>query len=76
MKQVIRILEVSTEESKPVEFTHYLSRTSGWSNTSASPKDFDKIIYLQKSRIDGDMFAAYEKESITIYKGHLNSGKY
>lgn len=75
MREVVRIDEPKQKTEKPVEFTHLLSDTV-WGEDSVLPNDFEKIVYLGKCKFDGDMFAAYEKGTIMIYKGHLNSGKY
>jgi hypothetical protein len=77
MKEVIRIGEVVKESVKPVEFTHYQSTTDGWCESITQPSKFNKIVFLGKCHTDGDMFAGYwVSGSISIYKGHLNSGKY
>ena len=76
MKEVIYINEVKEKEEKPVEFTHFQDSFKGWQATSSKPEDYDKVIYLGKCRIDGDMFACYSFGNINIHKGHLNSGKY
>ena len=75
---VIRVdKEESQQEEKPVEFTHFCSPSKGWVESRFSPNDFNKVLYLGKCFADGDMFAAYsEKFTISIYKGHLNSGKF
>lgn len=78
MKEVIRIDQEEVND-KPVEFTGYLSDNMGWENYDSdihnSPQCFDKIIYLGRCSVDGDMFACCN-DTIMIYKGHLNSGKY
>jgi hypothetical protein len=77
MKEVIRIGEVVKEAVKPVELTHYQDSTEGWCITGADLNELNKIVFLGKCRHDGDLFAGYwDIGSITIYKGHLNSGKY
>jgi hypothetical protein len=77
MKEVIRIGEVVQESVKPVEFTHYQDSTVGWAVTGDTLNALNKIVFLGKCDTDGDMFAGYwDIGSITIYKGHLNSGKY
>jgi len=75
MKEVIRIPDNKTEEDKPVEVTHYLDSDFGWTKTDSIDNP-DKVVYLGRCKNDGDMFAAYERGYIVIYKGHLNSGKY
>lgn len=75
MKSVIFIEPQETE--KPVEFTHLLDNAHGWIDISYTARAFEKVVYLGKCTMDGDMFAAYHDEGIiSIYKGHLNSGKY
>ena len=70
--------EEPKEESKGVEFTHCLHHVYGWKKTNATPNNFNKIAYLGKCDVDGDMFAAYfeEEDTIAIYKGNLNNGTY
>ena len=77
MKQVIRIGEEPKEEKelKPIEFTHYFS-DSGRKKAENKPNYFNKIVYLGKCDSDGELFAAYINDFITIYKGHLNDGVY
>ena len=74
MREVIRIDEPK-ENSKELVFTRSLG-DNGWCSTCTSPRDYDKIVYLGRCSVDGDMFAAYGHGSIGIFKGHLNSGKY
>jgi len=76
MRKVIMIGEEPKEESKGVEFTHFSYSKKGWGITTDKPKEFNKIVYLGKCGIDGDMFAAYFNDSIGIYKGNLNNGNY
>jgi hypothetical protein len=77
MKEVIRIGEVVQEAVKPVEFTHYQYGTDGWRESSVNLNNLNKIVFLGKCNTDGDLFAGYSPfGSISIYKGHLNSGKY
>ena len=80
MKNVIIIPEITgkEKESKGVEFTHVLSGGSGWSEEKIRKlSETEKIVYLGKCRVDGDMFAVYTLTNIiTIYKGHLNNGTF
>ena len=76
MKEVIRIEEQTKPNNVPVEFTHELFGEEGWEETTLEPRDVDKVVYLGKCSVDGDMFAGYISEAICIFKGHLNSGKY
>jgi hypothetical protein len=78
MRDVIRVPECTEKETqcKPIEFTHYKGESWEQVNSHVKPKDFDKIVYLGKCDHDGDMFAAYHRGYISIYRGHLNSGKY
>jgi hypothetical protein len=77
MKEVIRIGEVVQESETPVEFTHYQNSTEGWCKSGVDPYELNKIVFLGKCSTDGDLFAGYSTGgAITIYKGHLNSGKY
>lgn len=74
-KQVIYIDKPETTE-KPIEFTYWLSKR-GHEETESTPADYEKVVYLGKCHIDGDMFAAYTREGgIAIFSGHLNSGRY
>jgi hypothetical protein len=79
MKEVIRIGEVVQESEKPVKFTHYLHDEEGWIENKVLNvfTGFIKIVYLGRCCVDGDMFSTYtHTNGISIYKGHLNSGKY
>jgi hypothetical protein len=76
MREVIRIQDTAQVEEKPVEFTHYLSPSAGWMDAGWKPNAFEKIVYLGNCNIDGDLFATYLNGTISVYKGHLNSGKY
>ena len=76
MKEVIRIEGEKSTEEKPVEFTHEMNECSGWQLSPFGTEHFLKIVYLGECSVDGDMFAAYSAECISIFKGHLNSGKY
>lgn len=75
MKEVIRI-DGKTESEKPVELTHVLTSNLGWRGTVFHSCVFEKIVYLGNCQYDGDMFACYIDGVISVYKGHLNSGKY
>lgn len=75
-KEVIRIQGDKKEIKKPVEFTHYLNHSNGWEETGIKPSSYNRMVYLGRCDIDGDMFAAYEEGCISIFKGHLNSGRY
>jgi hypothetical protein len=76
MKEVIRIPETKEEkQDKLVEFTHILD-INGWESTSSTPNHYERIVFLGKCVVDGDMFAAYRDGGIVIFKGYLNSGKY
>lgn len=75
MKKV-RFLD-EPKEPKPIEFTHFLHETRGWTTAKMKPTEFQEIIYLGKCKSDGDMFCAkYKLGIIEIYKGHLNDGVY
>ncbi len=77
MRNVIHIpaTDPSTDPEVPTQFTHCLGER-GWTGATRKPWEFNKIVHLGKCNKDGDMFAAYEGNYISIYKGHLNSGKY
>lgn len=74
--EVIYIEEQNKEEEESIELTQYFHPEKGWEKAIFKPKHFDKIVYLGKCRADGDLFSAYDGDSIYVYKGHLNSGKY
>jgi len=77
MKEVIRIEGEKSTEEKPVEFTHEFNESKGWHKEFVTqPNDFDKVVYLGKCDLDGDMFAVYQGGVIGIFKGYINSGKY
>lgn len=77
MREVIRIPDCSAEDGqKPINLTGYLDTDEGWIDSTADHSDIDKLVYLGKCALDGDVFAAYCEGFIMIYKGHLNSGKY
>lgn len=72
MRKVIMIDESKEPCGKPVEFL----KVYNGQKTTISPIAFDKVVYLGKCSLDGDTFAAYKGNTITIYIGHLNSGTY
>lgn len=74
MKQVERIDKKESE--KPIEITEVLNPSTGWGRVSIDLNDYDRVVYLGKCFVDGDMFAAYHNNRIEIFRGHLNSGKY
>jgi len=77
MKKVIFIDQPKEETKKPVEFTHFFSPQKGWIEDNGFVSScIDKLVYLGKCKVDGDMFAVYSIAGIDIYKGHLNSGEY
>jgi len=76
MKKVIFIEQPKEETKKPVEFTHYYDCDNGYQKATVPPRNHHKVVYLGNCSQDGDMFAAYQGTTITIYKGHLNSGEY
>lgn len=79
MRKALIIGEEPKKESKGIEFTHYLSHSSGWLKPAGMPAScFNKVVYLGKCSEVGDMFSAYMFDSgtISIYKGHLNDGTY
>ena len=77
MEKRVIFIEQPQENDKPVEFTHYLSTTLGWSYTRKKPNEFVKVAHIGKCVTDGDMFAGHNEGGyILIFKGHLNSGRY
>lgn len=60
-----------------IEFTHMINNINGWVKTRLEPSMFDRVEYLGKCSLNGDLFAGYTSHGkIGIFKGHLNSGKY
>ena len=76
MKSVIFIEPQETVGEEPVKFTYWQNSLVGWQPCSRNLNKYEKIVYLGKCSIDGDMFAAHLNEIIFIFKGYLNSGKY
>jgi hypothetical protein len=78
--QVIRIPEITnqSERGEKVKFTHVFEGENGWEEENIyKPSDANKVVFLGECSVDGDMFAAYtNNNTILIFKGHLNSGKY
>lgn len=62
-------IDDTKEEKKETVFTHYLYGRGGWEKATTQPKEFTKVLYLGKCKVDGDMFAIYESDLIDIYKG-------
>jgi hypothetical protein len=77
-RKAIIIGEEPQKESKGIEFTHNLGTSDGWhkSRVKSSNPRIEKIVYLGKCVVDGDMFAVYSSDGIGIYKGNLNDGTY
>jgi hypothetical protein len=77
MKEVIYINDPKKNEDR-LSITHCFNGTKGWVQYTPISLNYDKIVYLGKCSIDGDMFAAYpnNEPTIIILRGHLNSGKY
>lgn len=77
MNEVIRIPEVNyTDYNTPLELTDILN-DEGWVEFDHSDiKEYDKIVYLGRCDVDGDLFAGYSYDIIDLFKGNLNSGKY
>lgn len=64
---------ISIEEKEELKiktvFTHCLLSEEGWQLSNDNICDFEKIVYLGRCNVDGDMFAAYYGHTIAIYKG-------
>ena len=72
-----KVTFIEKQINKKVEFTHCLGSINGWITSTPKPSYFNKVVYLGKCSIDGDMFACYSEDvNIGIYKGFLNSGNY
>lgn len=69
MTKYIDTTEPKQEKGLRTIFTHTLDGVHGWTAAISEPEDFEIIKYLGKCEIDGDMFAAYHKDKICIYKG-------
>ena len=67
---------IGDEPNNGIELIEFLSITKGWIPGANKPAWFDKVVYLGKCKIDGDMFACYKGKAILIYKGNLNDGTY
>lgn len=70
------IPEINQEEEVPIKLTHFMPSDGNWIKRKPDLGVYEKIVYLGKCQIDGNLFACYCDDIITIYKGHLNSGKY
>lgn len=65
-----KFISIEEKEKGETVFTHCLITSRGWTSTRAHPSDYEKVVYLGKCDIDGDMFAAYHgSRSISIFKG-------
>jgi hypothetical protein len=76
MREAIRI-NGNKCNVKPIELTHCLQNTSEtWYDMKGNTCDYSKIVYL--GVCDGwDRFACYRNSNrLSLWKGHLNSGKY
>jgi hypothetical protein len=64
-------LEQKEKRNKKTVFTKYLCGVDGWTDTKTreTPEDFDKVVYLGKCGMDGDMFTCYRGDIIAIFKG-------
>ena len=63
---------LTIEIKKPIiqtVFTHILTESTGWKNTSISTKDFDTVTFIGTCKKDGDMFACDTQGTIEILKG-------
>jgi len=68
MTKFINCSEEAKETKKETVFTHLLN-SEGFSETIVKPKSCEKVIYLGKCGLDGDMFAYYDGKYIDIFKG-------
>jgi hypothetical protein len=76
MREAIRINGNECNE-KPIELTHCLqTKSERWYDMKGNTCDYSKIVYL--GFCDGwDRFACYGIfNRLSLWKGHLNSGKY
>lgn len=68
MTKFIDISETEKKEKKETVFTHEFVQDGIIANTQ-KPNSFNKIVYLGNCVYDGDMFACYEANTISIFKG-------
>lgn len=62
-------IEMARKERKETVLTHVLLER-GWRQLTVKPSDYEKIVYLGKCEIDGDMFAwKTALKTILILKG-------
>ena len=76
-KEYATYLQEFSAEEKAVQITHVLSVNDGWGKTYSTLDSFgtDTVVYLGKCSSDGDMFSVLG-DTIGIFKGNLNSGKF
>jgi hypothetical protein len=76
MREAIRINEKEVDKN-PIELTHCLQNTTEtWYEMKGDTSRYSKIVYLGVCDC-WDRFACYKDDNnLSLWKGHLNSGKY
>lgn len=79
MREVIYI-EQKKDNDKPVEFTHknLNNNDGGWTITKSRPEHYDNVVY-RGFKGGYDYFCCWDNgvmDTIGLFRGHLNSGKY
>lgn len=69
MTKFITVQNDVQKEKKETVFTHLFFGSDGFKITQEIPTSYEKVIYLGKCRLDGDLFACYQADYIEIYKG-------
>jgi len=69
MTKFIDVSNDTKEVKKETVFTHEFEEKKGWTSTRATIYDYEVVKWLGKCKYDGDMFAAYDRDIIDIFKG-------
>ena len=72
MTDFINAANIATakEERKETVFNQVLCSNRGWRDVNAKPQKYEKVLYLGKCKVDGDMFACTtDLGAIVIFKG-------
>ncbi len=73
---MITVEKVPSLQAKPKEENTILNKVKtvhGW-RTITYLKEINRVVYLGKCSLDGDVFAVYHKGNISFAKGSLNNG--
>lgn len=69
MKKFIDVSGKAKKEKKQTVFKQAMTN-AGWDKSNLNPEDYEKVLYLGRCALDGDMFAATDSDScIDIFKG-------